>query len=93
VLFFPEPSLLAVELCFKTPTHFRICDPDDDNSVLIGSKIDPFRTENEDFRIAVCPATFLNDRSSRRQSIDGLFGVFCLHHFVSVQIILNLMTT
>jgi hypothetical protein len=40
VLFFPESSLLALELCSKKRTHFRMCDFDNDHSVIIGSKID-----------------------------------------------------
>jgi hypothetical protein len=93
VLFFPESSLLVLELCSKKPTHFRICDSDDDNSVMICSQIDYFRTKNEDFLLRICPETFLNDWSSKLQSIDGPFRVFCSNNFFSVEIISILMTT
>jgi hypothetical protein len=93
VLFFPESSLLALQVCCRKPTDFRICDADVDDSVMLGSQIDSFLTESENFHIRICLATFLNDCSSKLQPIDGLFGVFSLNNFFSVQIILNLMAT
>jgi hypothetical protein len=56
-------------------------DSDGDNSVLIGSKIDSFLIENEDFRIRISVETFLNNCSSKHQSVwslpSFLFQQFC----------------
>jgi hypothetical protein len=93
VLFFPDASLLALELSSKKTISFRMCDSDGNNSVLLGSQIDSWLTEKEDFPIPISTEAFLNDWSSRLQSIDVLFGVFCGNNFVSVPIILILMTT
>jgi hypothetical protein len=93
VLFFPESSLLALEVCCRKPTNFRICDFNSDHSVVIGSQIDFFLTQNEEFRIRISAERFVNDCSSRLQSLDGLFGLFWLNSFVSVRLILILMTT
>jgi hypothetical protein len=70
-----------------------MCDSDGALSLIIHLGIDSFVTDKRRLPIPISTETFLNDCSSQLQSMDGLFSLFCLNEFASIQVTFILMTT